>query len=81
MEKKKFKVISNVQSLLPSQFDEYEQVKTDLRKYGFVINDETNEIQDPSDPVELTWDQVIKLDLEFYPIVDYRRMEIEFRLK
>lgn len=78
---KKFKIITNVRSLLPTQWGDYEKMKNDLRKYGFVIDDNTDEIEAPKDKVSLTWDDFIEIEKSHYVIVDWDRMEIEFRLK
>lgn len=78
---KKFKIITNVCSLMPGQWTDYKKTKNKLRKYGFAINDETDEIEEPKEKIDLTWDDLIKIEKSFHIFVDYDRMEIEFRLK
>jgi hypothetical protein len=57
------------------------KLKINLRKYGFLINNETDEIEEPKSKVKLSWDDLIEIEKSFYVFVDYDRMEIEFRFK
>lgn len=46
-----------------------------------MINNETDEIEEPKSKVKLSWDDLIEIEKSFYVFVDYDRMEIEFRFK
>jgi len=77
----KFTITSNVMTLLPSMFTNFELVKRDLRYFGFKINDETNEIEDPKKKISLPMKKIRYIDKFYNVIWDFDQAEMEFRLK
>ena len=76
----KFKINCNVLTLMPSQWNDYEEVKNDLRSFGFKINDETNEIESPEEKINLTFKDLKHIDKNYSVLWNFDEAEIEFRI-
>jgi len=77
----KFKVACDCMTLCPDMYHNFDNVKRDLRYFGFKINDKTNEIESPKKQISLTFKKIRYID-EFYGVYwNFSKGEVKFRLK